>query len=469
MRKSMENIKRNNTRGITLVALVVTIVVLLILAGITITYVFGDNSIFKKASDAKEQMAIATAREKLELVLGDALMKKYESGLTETELDNKIAEVGELIPKEGENSNNQQVIVDGSIFEIDRSVPKIIDYIGPADGVIITATIKGLSNGWMKPDEVANISIKGTIKTYSGGNITNVSATKGETPISDFSINNEGQYEITGITSATIIVITAKDSNNKENSKILPIEIKIDNIAPTVDNIDISESKGVTIKFKATGTDKESGIKQFNYMITSTQDTTLEKIPTDKRTGTLKQGETVEIELITTGGINQTTYTISVTATDNCDNTTNISTTQNIIIEKFIPVTKISINKGDVYLGVQDTENITVTVEPTNATNKEIQLISSNPQIAEISSEGTITGKSYGTVTITVQSMQNKNITCSVTVKVGEKLDLNTVPITNENPTGLVSRNPFKLSAPNYGNSTSCVIPLGSRCLRSLC
>ena len=34
---------RKENKGITLVALVVTIVVLLILAGITITYVMGDN------------------------------------------------------------------------------------------------------------------------------------------------------------------------------------------------------------------------------------------------------------------------------------------------------------------------------------------------------------------------------------------------------------------------------------------
>ncbi len=35
--------KKKNARGITLVALVVTIVILLILAGITISLLFGDN------------------------------------------------------------------------------------------------------------------------------------------------------------------------------------------------------------------------------------------------------------------------------------------------------------------------------------------------------------------------------------------------------------------------------------------
>ena len=44
--------KREN--GITLIALVVTIVVLLILAGITISLVFGSNGVIKKAQEANE-------------------------------------------------------------------------------------------------------------------------------------------------------------------------------------------------------------------------------------------------------------------------------------------------------------------------------------------------------------------------------------------------------------------------------
>ena len=49
--------------GITLVALVVTIVVLLILAGITIMYTMGDNSIFKKAQEAKNKTEDAIKNE----------------------------------------------------------------------------------------------------------------------------------------------------------------------------------------------------------------------------------------------------------------------------------------------------------------------------------------------------------------------------------------------------------------------
>lgn len=50
-------------KGITLVALVVTIVVLLILAGVSITMVLGQNGIVKKAQDAKTNYTAAAADE----------------------------------------------------------------------------------------------------------------------------------------------------------------------------------------------------------------------------------------------------------------------------------------------------------------------------------------------------------------------------------------------------------------------
>ena len=53
--------------GITLIALVVTIVVLLILAGITISLVFSENGVIKKVQEANENTEISQVREQLEL------------------------------------------------------------------------------------------------------------------------------------------------------------------------------------------------------------------------------------------------------------------------------------------------------------------------------------------------------------------------------------------------------------------
>ena len=51
---------KENTRGITLIALVITIIVTLILAGIAINALTGENGIITKATDAKEKTAKQT-------------------------------------------------------------------------------------------------------------------------------------------------------------------------------------------------------------------------------------------------------------------------------------------------------------------------------------------------------------------------------------------------------------------------
>ena len=66
-------------KGITLVALVVTIVVLLILAGVSINSVLGENGIIIKAKEAAEKTAVAQEREMI------------ERNLLEQELENSLA------------------------------------------------------------------------------------------------------------------------------------------------------------------------------------------------------------------------------------------------------------------------------------------------------------------------------------------------------------------------------------------
>lgn len=59
-------------KGITLVALVITIVVLIILAGVAISLTLGDNGIFTKATQGKENYMTAANEEKAELANAEA-------------------------------------------------------------------------------------------------------------------------------------------------------------------------------------------------------------------------------------------------------------------------------------------------------------------------------------------------------------------------------------------------------------
>ena len=66
-----------NQKGITLVALVITIIVLLILAGVSISLVLGNNGILTKASDAVVKNEAAVAAQEVQTASADANMTYY--------------------------------------------------------------------------------------------------------------------------------------------------------------------------------------------------------------------------------------------------------------------------------------------------------------------------------------------------------------------------------------------------------
>ena len=94
-------------KGITLIALVITIIVLLILAGVSIAMLSGDNSILKNASKAGDDTKLANAKEaavvKMQEVMSDFYQKKYAPKAGETAIDTEIgAYVKENFPASGD-------------------------------------------------------------------------------------------------------------------------------------------------------------------------------------------------------------------------------------------------------------------------------------------------------------------------------------------------------------------------------
>lgn len=81
-------------KGITLLALVVTIIVLLILAGVGISMLTGNNSVIDKAADAKEKTLESQIKEEIEIAWAAAEAKAVAKGLTseeeETEFKNRL-------------------------------------------------------------------------------------------------------------------------------------------------------------------------------------------------------------------------------------------------------------------------------------------------------------------------------------------------------------------------------------------
>lgn len=70
---------KNNEKGITLVALVITIIVLLILAGVTIMALSGDNGILNRASQSKVSTNIANVKDAFSTVAAEGITEYYNS------------------------------------------------------------------------------------------------------------------------------------------------------------------------------------------------------------------------------------------------------------------------------------------------------------------------------------------------------------------------------------------------------
>ena len=66
MRITKENKKLKTNRGITVLALTITIIILLILSGITIVGITGENGLIQNAGKAKQETEIANEKEILE-------------------------------------------------------------------------------------------------------------------------------------------------------------------------------------------------------------------------------------------------------------------------------------------------------------------------------------------------------------------------------------------------------------------
>ena len=91
---------KEKNRGITLIALVVTIIVLLILAGISITMLTGQNGILNRAQEAKEKTEDAVLEEKIKLLTAETLINEYtgqEEEKTAQELQNELNNQGENV------------------------------------------------------------------------------------------------------------------------------------------------------------------------------------------------------------------------------------------------------------------------------------------------------------------------------------------------------------------------------------
>lgn len=118
-------------KGVTLIALVVTITILLILAGISIAALTGENGLINRAANAKEQTEIAQEKEILQEASVNAMGKSKSGDVEKTYLDNELSRHSEIDSTKDVTDGIEVTFKSGRIYtvsadgDVTQKIPRI--------------------------------------------------------------------------------------------------------------------------------------------------------------------------------------------------------------------------------------------------------------------------------------------------------------------------------------------------------
>ena len=138
--------KKHFNKGITLIALVITIIVLLILAGVSIAMLTGENGVLTKATESKEQTGIAQEKEEITLAYSAAKTNKGDKVAEDVTADELNAELDKINSTGTANGTGTLTVTfdNGHKYTIDQGTGAIT---GPETGEV--------------PDEGEEVKVEG--------------------------------------------------------------------------------------------------------------------------------------------------------------------------------------------------------------------------------------------------------------------------------------------------------------------
>ena len=164
--KQQKENKVKSQKEITLLALVITIIVLLILAGITISAITSDNGIIQNAISAKERAEMANEREIVEQATIQAMGKNKRGNIVRDELQDELDKItGEgktIVTADTEEQGYFVKFVDsGRIYKV--SIDGDVTYLGIEDELITQAEIVANPESNTTPELLQRVDL--TVKT----------------------------------------------------------------------------------------------------------------------------------------------------------------------------------------------------------------------------------------------------------------------------------------------------------------
>ena len=164
----MQEKVKKETRGITLIALVITIIVLLILAGVSIATLTGQNGILTRAQDAKTQTGVAEEKEAISLAYSGAVAEKRGTGdVTASDLNTEFGTNGTNATAEDGTDGEITVTFDppsNRVYTIDADG----NITGPGTG----ENPGGDQTGSVQPGEIVATTVKNNYTDSEGNKAT---------------------------------------------------------------------------------------------------------------------------------------------------------------------------------------------------------------------------------------------------------------------------------------------------------
>ena len=266
-----------NNKGITLVALVITIIVLLILAGISIQAIT-NTGLFANAKKAKEKSMEGQLTEEISLAIQSIQTEEIYKGNSVTLETLAGGQLEEALTDITAELNGEEINGEYKNYEytIDSKLKVTIN--GEVSGAKISGTAEVQTAGYVFEGNTVDVKV---IANVTEGTITGIVAPEGATLKTDTSAT-EKVYTVSK--SGTYIFKVTTDSGKTKNIKatvnniLSSPQIKIDNVTwnsfrINVEN-DYPEGAITEYRYSVGGTVKKQGTTDKNYTVTELSEVT---------------------------------------------------------------------------------------------------------------------------------------------------------------------------------------------------
>ena len=284
--------KIQENKAITLIALVITIIVLIILAGVTINLTLGQNGLFTRAKTAREEYSTAEAKEKLEQEILNVQIQAVQEGK-----DFNLKYLKEKIAK-----TKYEITLDDD----ENPTIAVIKEIGSNYYLTVDSKLKVTKVEEQQPKPQY---VKFSDLTWISGKVS-VELTTKETGTIEYKVGKDGIYQsgttISNLSNGDIVYVRVNNNGTYTDEDILEIKDKIEPEEFTITASDITYEG---VKLTGSTQDLQTGIKDYTYVAETKTNEIVKEITNQTVT-----------EYTITGLSEETEYVVYMLAYDNAGN-----------------------------------------------------------------------------------------------------------------------------------------------------